>query len=220
MIWAMDAMKDSIMPIMEGVGKFVDAIMKLATGTYTDYYMKDKDGNYTVPHLAKVTPMDFIMAAISVATTFSYFVDQLVTVFERHGSFWGNKTEDALNAIGGSIGPVMEGVGQYVDAILKLATGVYVDHYVKDKDGKLIPITKKLKRGAFTNAAREVGRMFVEFINYLVKSFANEGFIEKAESIADIIKNTINPIVNAVKAFSDTLKPFLALTSNKKGTTA
>lgn len=220
MIWAMDAMKDSIMPIMEGVGKFVDAIMKLATGTYTDYYMKDKDGNYTVPHLAKVTPMDFIMAAISVATTFSYFVDQLVTVFERHGSFWGNKTEDALNAIGGSIGPVMEGVGQYVDAILKLATGVYVDHYVKDKDGKLIPITKKLKRGAFTNAAREVGRMFVEFINYLVKSFANEGFIEKAESIADIIKNTINPIMKAVKEFSDTLKPFLSLTSNKKGTTA
>lgn len=220
MIWAMDAMKDSIMPIMEGVGKFVDAIMKLATGTYTDYYMKDKDGNYTVPHLAKVTPMDFIMAAISVAITFSYFVDQLVTVFERHGSFWGNKTEDALNAIGGSIGPVMEGVGQYVDAILKLATGVYVDHYVKDKDGKLIPITKKLKRGAFTNAAREVGRMFVEFINYLVKSFANEGFIEKAESIADIIKNTINPIMKVVKEFSDTLKPFLALTSNKKGTTA
>ena len=220
MIWAMDVMKDSIMPIMEGVGKFVDAIMKLATGTYTDYYMKDKDGNYTVPHLAKVTPMDFIMAAISVATTFSYFVDQLVTVFERHGSFWGNKTEDALDAIGGSIGPVMEGVGQYVDAILKLATGVYVDHYVKDKDGKLIPITKKLKRGAFTNAAREVGRMFVEFINYLVKSFANEGFIEKAESIADIIKNTINPIMKAVKDFSNTLKPFLSLTSNKKGTTA
>ena len=220
MIWAMDVMKDSIMPIMEGVGKFVDAIMKLATGTYTDYYMKDKDGNYTVPHLAKVTPIDFIMAAISVATTFSYFVDQLVTVFERHGSFWGNKTEDALDAIGGSIGPVMEGVGQYVDAILKLATGVYVDHYVKDKDGKLIPITKKLKRGAFTNAAREVGRMFVEFINYLVKSFANEGFIEKAESIADIIKNTINPIMKAVKDFSNTLKPFLSLTSNKKGTTA
>lgn len=220
MIWAMDAMKDSIMPIMDGVGKFVDAIMKLATGTYTDYYMQDKDGNFTVPHLAKVTPMDFINAAISVSTTFAVFIDQLVTVFERHGSFWGNKTEDALNAIGNSVGPVMEGVGQYVDAILKLATGVYVDHYDKDKDGKLIPITKKLQKGAFTQAAREVGRMFVEFINNLVKSFANEQFIEKAESIADIIKNTINPIMNSVKTFSDMLKPFLALTSNKKDTTA
>ncbi len=220
MIWAMDAMKDSIMPIMDGVSKFVDAIMKLATGTYTDYYMQDKDGNYTVPHLAKVTPDDFLNAAISVATTFGIFIDELVTVFERHGSFWGNKTEDALNAIGGSVGPVMEGLGKYVDAILKLATGVYVDHYEKDKDGKLIPITKKLKKGAFTQAAREVGRMFVEFINYLVQSFANEGFIEKAESIADIIKNTINPIMTAVKNFSATLKPFLGLTSNKKGTTA
>ena len=220
MLWAMDAMKDSIMPIMDGVSKFVDAILKLATGTYTDYYMQDKDGNYTVPHLAKVTPTDFKNAANAVATQFSNFIDELVKVFERHGSFWGNKTEDALNAIGGSIGPVMEGVGSYVDAILKLATGVYVDHYVKDKDGKLIPITKKLKPGAFTLAAREVGRMFVEFINYLVKSFANESFIEKAESIADIIKNTINPIMKAVKDFSNTLKPFLALTSNKKGTTA
>mgnify|MGYP004567325735 FL=1 len=62
--------------------------------------------------------------------------------------------------------------------------------------------------------------MFVEFINYLVQSFANEGFIEKAESIADIIKNTINPIMTAVKNFSATLKPFLGLTSNKKGSTA
>lgn len=219
MIYAMDTMKDSIMPIMEGVGKFVDAIIKLTTGTYTDYYMKDKDGNYTVPHLAKVSSTEFEKAAAAVASQFSDFIDKLVAVFSKQGS-WGNKTEDALNAIGGSIGPVMEGVGQYVDAILKLATGVYVDHYVKDKDGKLIPITKKLKRGAFTNAAREVGRMFVEFINYLVKSFANEGFIEKAESIADIIKNTINPIMKAVKDFSNTLKPFLSLTSNKKGTTA
>lgn len=219
MIYAMDAMKDSIMPIMEGVGKFVDAIIKLTTGTYTDYYMKDKDGNYTVPHLAKVSSTEFEKAAAAVASQFSDFIDKLVAVFSKQGS-WGNKTEDALNAIGGSIGPVMEGIGQYVDAILKLATGVYVDHYVKDKDGKLIPITKKLKKGAFTNAAREVGRMFVEFINYLVKNFANESFIEKANSIADIIKNTINPIMKAVKDFSNTLKPFLSLTSNKKGTTA
>lgn len=219
MIYAMDAMKDSIMPIMEGVGKFVDAIIKLTTGTYTDYYMKDKDGNYTVPHLAKVSSTEFEKAAAAVALQFSDFIDKLVAVFSKQGS-WGNKTEDALNAIGGSIGPVMEGIGQYVDAILKLATGVYVDHYVKDKDGKLIPITKKLKKGAFTNAAREVGRMFVEFINYLVKNFANESFIEKANSIADIIKNTIDPIMKAVKDFSNTLKPFLSLTSNKKGTTA
>lgn len=219
MIYAMDAMKDSIMPIMEGVGKFVDTIIKLTTGTYTDYYMKDKDGNYTVPHLAKVSSTEFEKAAAAVASQFSDFIDKLVAVFSKQGS-WGNKTEDALNAIGGSIGPVMEGIGQYVDAILKLATGVYVDHYVKDKDGKLIPITKKLKKGAFTNAAREVGRMFVEFINYLVKNFANESFIEKANSIADIIKNTINPIMKAVKEFSNTLKPFLSLTSNKKGTTA
>ena len=215
MIYAMNAMKDAIAPIMEGVGKFVDAILKLATGTYVDGYTKDKDGNYTVPHLAKVTSLDFINAAVSVALTFSLFVDELVSVFTKHGDFWGNKTEDALDAIGGSIAPVMEGVGKYVDAILKLATGTYIKGY-KGKQ----PIYGRVTSKDFVNAAKTIGRMFVEFVDYLTTKFSDEKFIEKAESIADIIKNTIDPIMKTVKTFSDTLKPFLSLTSNKKGTTA
>ena len=137
-------------------------------------------------------------------------------MFERHGSFWGNKTEDALNAIGGSIGPVMDGLGKYVDSVLKLATGTYIKGYDRNKN----PIFGTVTPEDFKKAAEQIAKSFTEFIDILIKKFANDSFIEKAESIADIIKNTINPIVNAVKAFSDTLKPFLALTSNKKGTTA
>lgn len=216
MIQAMDAMKDSIVPIMDGVSKFVDSILKLATGMYIKEYKKDKDGNYTVPVYDKVTKTMYTDAADAIAQKFASFIDELVNMFERHGSFWGNKTEDALNAIGGSIGPVMDGLGKYVDSVLKLATGTYIKGYDRNKN----PIFGTVTPEDFKKAAEKIAKSFTEFIDILIKKFANDSFIEKAESIADIIKNTINPIVNAVKAFSDTLKPFLALTSNKKGTTA
>lgn len=216
MIWAMDAMKDSIMPIMEGVGKFVDSILKLSTGMYIKEYKQDKDGNYTVPVYDKVTKKMYEDAADVIAQKFASFIDKLVKMFERHGSFWGNKTEDALNAIGGSIGPVMEGLGKYVDSILKLATGTYIKGYDRNKN----PIFGTVTTKNFKDAAKKIADSFVSFIDTLIKNFANEGFIQKAESIADIIKNTINPIMHSVKMFSDMLKPFLALTSNKKGTTA
>lgn len=216
MIWAMDAMKDSIVPIMDGVSKFVDSILKLATGMYIKEYKQDKDGNYTVPVYDKVTKEMYEDAADVIAQKFASFIDKLVKMFEQHGSFWGNKTEDALNAIGGSIGPVMEGLGKYVDSILKLATGTYIKGYDRNKN----PIFGTVTTENFKDAAKKIADSFVSFIDTLIKNFANEGFIQKAESIADIIKNTINPIMHSVKMFSDMLKPFLALTSNKKGTTA
>lgn len=216
MIQAMDAMKDSIVPIMDGVSKFVDSILKLATGMYIKEYKKDKDGNYTVPVYDKVTKIMYTDAADAIAQKFASFIDELVNMFERHGKYWGNKTEDALNAVGGSIGPVMDGLGKYVDSVLKLATGTYIKGYDRHKN----PIFGTVTPEDFKKAAEQIAKSFTEFIDILIKKFANDSFIEKAESIADIIKNTINPIVNAVKAFSDTLKPFLALTSNKKGTTA
>lgn len=216
MIWAMDAMKDSIVPIMDGVSKFVDSILKLSTGMYIKEYKQDKDGNYTVPVYDKVTKKMYEDAADVIAQKFASFIDKLVKMFERHGSFWGNKTEDALNAIGGSIGPVMEGLGKYVDSILKLATGTYIKGYDRNKN----PIFGTVTTENFKDAAKKIADSFVSFIDTLIKNFANEGFIQKAESIADIIKNTINPIMHSVKMFSDMLKPFLSLTSNKKGTNA
>lgn len=216
MIQAMDAMKDSIVPIMDGVSKFVDSILKLATGMYIKEYKQDKDGNYTVPVYDKVTKSMYTDAADAIAQKFASFIDELVNMFERHGKYWGNKTEDALNAVGGSIGPVMDGLGKYVDSVLKLATGTYIKGYDRNKN----PIFGTVTPEDFKNAAEQIAESFTAFIDILIKKFANDSFIEKAESIADIIKNTINPIVNAVKAFSDTLKPFLALTSNKKGTNA
>ena len=104
-----------------------------------------------------------------------------------------------------------------VDAIMKVATGTYIDGYVKDsrgrylrdKDGKLIGNIKHLKPSDFTRAAVQVAAMFVAFTNKLITEFSNSKFKEKAENLQDIINESIKPIMDSVKAFSDALKPFL-----------
>ena len=220
MVQAMDAMKESIAPIMEGVSSFVDSILKLASGQYIDRYDKDKDGNYTVPHFVKVTKTMYENAAIVIAEQFGSFIDTITKVFAEHDSILWNKAEDALEAIGGTIGPVMEGIGTYVNAILQLATGTYVDHMVKDKDGNYVPIYKHLEPGQFKEAAKTIGRMFVEFITYFVNSITKGDFIKKAESAKDAINDSITPIMKAIKDFSEALKPFLQMTTNDKDKSA
>ena len=214
--WSMNVVRDSIAPVMDGVSSFADAILKLAAGQYIDRYDKDKDGNYTVPHFKKITEQQYITAAFTISTMFALFIDKLTEAFSKHGSFWGNKTEDALEAIGDSIAPVMEGVGQYVDAILQLATGTYIDHMAKDKDGKFVPIYKHITPKQFEKAAETVKDMFITFIDALVNAMNKGDFIKKAEAAKDAISDSINPIMQAVKDFSEALKPFLQLTTKGK----
>lgn len=202
---------------MEGVANFIDSVLKFATGQYVSEFGPDKNGNYTVPILKKLTNEELVDAGKKVGEMFGYFVTSITNSFDRGGNMWGSKTEDALEAISGSIGPVMESLGTFVDAIMKVATGTYMDGYVKDskgrylrdKDGKLIGNIKHLKPSDFTNAAIQVAAMFTVFINTLIDEFSKSSFKEKAEDLQDIINDSIKPIMDSVKAFSDALKPFL-----------
>lgn len=207
-VYAMNAVRNSIAPVMEGVSSFVDSILKLTTGQYVDSYTESEKGNL-IPNYKRVTEQEYLNAAIAVAFTFSLFVEQLTNSFE--GDFWGSKTEDALEAIGGSIGPVMEGVGSYVESILQLATGTYIEKYEKDKDGKYVPVYKHLTTGMFIEAAVAVQLMFLNFINALVDKLKDKDFVKKLENASEAIQNSIAPIMGAVKDFSDALKPFLGL---------
>jgi hypothetical protein len=213
---AIKSMDGSLKPIMESVSSFVDAIIKYASGQYIYAYDKDKDGNYTVPLFAKISDTDMSDAAESIAKNFAGFIENITASFDKGGSFWGNKTEDALEAIAESIGPIMEGLGSYVDAIIMVATGSYIDHMEKDKEGKLQPVYKHLEPKEFENAATTVARMFVDFVNKLINEFNDEKFKEKAKNLQDIISESIKPIMDAVKDFSEALKPFLNI---KKQTT-
>ena len=218
----------ALKPIMEGVANFIDSVLKFATGQYVSGFGPDKNGNYTVPILKKLTNEELVDAGKKVGEMFGYFVTSITNSFDKGGNFWGSKTEDALEAISGSIGPVMESLGTFVDAIMKVATGTYIDGYVKDsrgrylrdKDGKLIGNIKHLQPIDFTNAAIQVAAMFVVFIDKLISEFSNSQFKEKAENLQDIINESIKPIMDSVKAFSDALKPFLNIkqtTTDAKG---
>ena len=213
-----DAIKSigkSLKPIMEGVQNYIEAILKFATGQYVSGFQKDKNGNYTVPILTKLTNEELLDAGKKVAEMFSYFVTSITNSFDKGSNLWGSKTEDALEAIGGSIGPIMDSLSTYVDAIMKVATGTYTDGYIKDKDGKLLPNFKHLKPSDFSNAAVQVAKMFVSFINTLINKFSNEQFKEKAENLQDVINESIKPIMDSVKSFSDALKPFLDIKQQK-----
>ena len=170
----------ALKPVMEGVANFIDSVLKFATGQYVAGFGPDKNGNYTVPILKKLTNEELVDAGKKVGEMFGYFVTSITDSFDKGGNFWGSKTEDALEAISGSIGPVMESLGTFVDAIMKVATGTYMDGYVKDsrgrylrdKDGKLIGNIKKLKPSDFTNAAIQVAAMFVAFMDTLINEFS------------------------------------------------
>lgn len=215
--YAMNTVKDSIAPVMAGVSSFVDAIIKLSSGQYIDSYTADKDGNMTVPHFTKILPEEYITAAITIAGCFSLFITSLTNSFKKGD---GNKTEDALEAISGTIGPVMDGVGKYVDVLMEMCAGKYLDHMEKDKKGEWVPIYKHVTSGMFKVAAQNLTKAFTTFVTTLVKSLNQGNLIELANHAKDIIKDSINPIMDAVKKFSDAIKPFLDLKTNDKDRSA
>ena len=218
--YAMNTVKDSIAPVMTGVSSFVDAIIKLSSGQYIDSYTADKDGNMTVPHFTKILPEEYITAAVTIAECFSLFITSLTDSFKKGDGFWGNKTEDALEAISGTIGPVMDGVGKYIDVLMEMCGGKYLDHMEKNKKGEWVPIYKHVTSGMFKVAAGNLTKCFTTFVTTLVKSLNSGNLIQLADQAKDIIKNSINPIMDAVKKFSDAIKPFLNLKTNDKDKSA
>jgi len=59
--------------------------------------------------------------------------------------------------------------------------------------------------------------MFVRFVNTLIKKFSDDKFKEQAKNVQDIINDSIKPIMEAVKNFSDALKPFLDIKKTVTG---
>jgi len=107
-------MKKAVGPIMEMLSKFVDAVLKVATGTYISGY--DEEGHAEITHIENE---DFIEAGVAVAATFGYFIDSLNESFSKLSP----TTIDAIKSMDGSLKPIMESVSSFVDAIIKYASG-------------------------------------------------------------------------------------------------
>lgn len=216
-IWAINVLGKTMSPLMDGVSKFVDAILKLASGQYIDSYTTDDKGNQ-IPHFTKIEKEEYSKAAEVISTNFGEFVDGITKNFD--GGFWYSRTENALEALADNIGPIMDAVSKYTDAILNVATGTYIDHMEKDNEGKLQPYYKKIPEGSFEKAATVVAHSFANFVDKLLVELAKEDLIKKAKQVEDMIKDTISPIMDAVNKYSDALKPFISMTTNDPNTAA
>ena len=188
---AIDYLSDSIGPLMKAVGKFTDAVVKLATGTYK---VTDDNGNTVYKH---VSTNDMVTAAVAVSVGFSMFVTELTNSIRN----LDDDVEDALEALSDNIGPIMRAVGDFTEAVIKLATGTYT---ITGEDGK--SITKQFEPGAYGKAAQAVGDNFSTFIKTLLERLKDlDG---DAEDAMEELSENIGPIMKAVSDFSNAISKF------------
>ena len=195
---AIEDLDDNLMPIMNAVSGFVDAIMKLATGVYIKGYDENGKAIYD-----KVTADQFADAADVIVTQFSNFIGKLrdnVT-----SSNWETDTSDILEELGDTIGSVMDGVGKWVDAILQVASGTYIDSYTKDKDGNDVPHFTPLTKQMIEDAAVNIADTFITFLGRLQEEFSSKEVQKKVEMVKETLDGGIKEIMESVKLFADTI---------------
>lgn len=190
---AIDYLSDSIGPIMKAVGKFTDAVVKLATGTYQVTDENNPDKTIT----KHITTDEMVYAAIAVSVGFSEFITELTSSIR---SLDGD-VEDALEALSENIGPIMTSVGNFTEACIKLATGTYT---ITGEDGK--QITKQLEPGAFGQAAVAIAGNFSQFVKKLLEELKN--LDDDAEDAMEELSENIGPIMKAVVDFSNAISKF------------
>lgn len=122
------------------MSKYVDVIIKAGTGTYQ--MGTDENGKPEYEHLE---PDDFRSAATAVTDSFMEFVKALGDGLGKLS--WAQTY--AIEALDDNMKPIMEAVGTFVDAIIKVATMNIIVGY--DEKGK--PIYEKLDIEEFDNAA-------------------------------------------------------------------
>lgn len=116
----------------------------------------DENGNPIFEHL---DAEEFAEAADAVTSSFQNFVESLGLGFAS----LSDKAIDAIEEIDDNIGPIMEAVGTFVDAIIKAATLTVVVGY--DDKGK--PIYERISTDEFADAADKVVYYFSSFIEKL-----------------------------------------------------
>ena len=201
---AMNSIRKSIAPVMKGVSSFVDAIVKLASAQIPDNW--DSEGKPI--HFKEISKTEYENAAKVIAEQFGVFLKQITSSFTS--GWFITTTDDALEAIAESIGPVMEGITKWVDAIYKLASGVIEYDKWDEKTKSYIKIRGKISDDDYEKAAKRITDSFTAFITTITDTMTDD-VIKKAEKAKDAIKESINPIMDAVLKFSQALEPFLSI---------
>jgi hypothetical protein len=93
---------------------------------------------------------EFTTAGVTLTKLFTDFVKQLGEGFKNMSS----DTIYAIESLDDNMKPIMDSISSFVDAILKLASGQYIDRYDQDKNGDYtVPHFVKINKEQYEAAA-------------------------------------------------------------------
>lgn len=170
---AIKKLGEGLMPIMNSISGFVDAILKLAVHQVyvgeEDYI--DKDGNHqTRRKYVEVTDLMFIKSAVSLGILFELFLSQLLKETANLSGYQA----DVIKKLGEGLGPIMNTISSFIDAIMKFASGYIIagEHTEEDKNGNKIIVKdwKHIDQNTLLNAGLYVGRVVSSFVKKLAYS--------------------------------------------------
>lgn len=176
-----------ITPIFTAVGKFVDILVQMASGQYVKEY--DKNGN---PVYGLITKEMYNDAAEAISTGFALFIDKLSVSFEN----LSDSALRAMNKMRKSIGPLMEGVGSFANALVAMGSGTYTD-----ANGKVQRITGD----DYIKAADILTNSFVLFIKQFNDSFSKKELKQAGKKMKKLLKGDLGEFIDAIKSLSESL---------------
>lgn len=116
------------------------------------------------------------------------------------GSWFASLDTECIEELGRGLGPVLENIGSYVDAIIKIASGKV--EVGKDKDGASIFATFSIEQ--FQTAATTLANSLCGFVETLAGKIKNidedsleaiEDFGNDIQTIMKVVETFVNMIV-------------------------
>lgn len=195
--WVIRQLGNSMKPVMDCIGKFVDVVIKVAKMQIVTGY--DKDGH---PKYDQLTPTDFTNAATAVTTQFINFLTSLgesMTTMEP-------LSDSTIKTIGKNIMPVMTAISSFADTIIKLSSATYSEWEGKyDKDGKPIYIQKRITDQMLKDSATAVANTFNRFLQTLATNFESKDFRKATEKALKAIGKNIEPVMNSIADWGEVI---------------
>lgn len=203
----LDDLEDGIGELMKGISDYVNGILKFATNSYISGY--DEEGK---PIYSRVTNAMFGTASANIA---NFFVSFLKTLHAKLGDI-SSDVEDVLDDLEDGVGPIMEGLSSYIDAILKFASFKVIAGY-DDKgnpileDLSYIDSTGKELKGiqALKQAGLDVGNMFIGFFTSLYDSInspeGKKAFSSESLALFKTIGEMSEPLMESFSTFIDSI---------------
>ena len=190
--WSIEAIGESLKPVMESLSMFVDAVIRVATMQYISKY--DKNGN---PVYEKIEPSVYKDAAYVVATSFGTFLTTLSDNVKKLNS----RSMDVLEDLSEVLMPVMQGISSYVDSIIKLTSAEVLDGY--DAEGKAK--YRLVKPTEYITAAITIVNSFDTFLTTLTERFKDNGFTRSQRKALETLSETISPIMDGIGKYVDAI---------------